>query len=204
MEELTAANQQREATERLNDCVLLLALGALHWKRCMGRDLEGVIEILGEEFARPGLSRESLEELRAYLAEHGILVPEMGVQTGASNSTQAQENPSLPKQEPVCTVTKKDEAVHRDTGIKTEDDESGGLARFEGCAAHREICEPKAVGPTGSGWWRGWPWNRVPPAIEEAIRERFAQGWSKSRLACEFRLNRRTVIRICAAVKSKV
>jgi hypothetical protein len=31
------------------------------------------------------------------------------------------------------------------------------------------------------------------------VRERFAQGWSKSHLAREFRLNRRTVIRICAA-----
>lgn len=39
----------------------------------------------------------------------------------------------------------------------------------------------------------------MPPAIEEAVRERFAEGWSKSRLAREFRLNRRTVIRICAA-----
>ena len=39
--------------------------------------------------------------------------------------------------------------------------------------------------------------NRVPPAIEQAFYERFQQGWTKSRLAREFRLNRRTVIRIC-------
>ena len=54
-------------------------------------------------------------------------------------------------------------------------------------------------GRTGSWTWKGYSWNRVPPAIEEAVREPFADGWSKSRLAREFRLNRRTVIRICAA-----
>ncbi len=52
---------------------------------------------------------------------------------------------------------------------------------------------------TGSWTWRNWSYNRVPPAIEEAVRERFEQGWSKSKLAREFRLNRRTIIRICAS-----
>jgi len=41
------------------------------------------------------------------------------------------------------------------------------------------------------------PRRRVPPAIEPAteqfVRERFAQGWSKSRLARELFLDRRTV-----------
>jgi DNA invertase Pin-like site-specific DNA recombinase len=36
----------------------------------------------------------------------------------------------------------------------------------------------------------------VPPAIEQAVRERFAQGWSRSRLAHGFDLDRRTVKRI--------
>lgn len=48
----------------------------------------------------------------------------------------------------------------------------------------------------GSGSSRG---SRVPPAIAEAVRVKFQQGWSKSQIAREFRLNRRTVILICAA-----
>ena len=30
--------------------------------------------------------------------------------------------------------------------------------------------------PTGSWTWRGWNYNRVPPAIEEAVYERFKHG----------------------------
>jgi hypothetical protein len=40
--------------------------------------------------------------------------------------------------------------------------------------------------------------SRVPTPIEEAIRTKFIAGWSKSRIAREFRLNRRTVIRVCS------
>lgn len=54
-------------------------------------------------------------------------------------------------------------------------------------------------GWTGSWTWRQWNYNRVPPALEAAVYERFKQGWSKSKLAREFRLNRRTIIRICKA-----
>ena len=57
--------------------------------------------------------------------------------------------------------------------------------------------QPQVEDPTGSWTWRGWNYNRVPPAIEEAVYERFKEGWSKSKLAREFRLNRRTIIRIC-------
>jgi len=57
---------------------------------------------------------------------------------------------------------------------------------------------------TGSWTWRQWSYNRVPPAIEDAVREKFNQGWSKSKLAREFRLNRRTIIRICKENKAQV
>jgi hypothetical protein len=57
--------------------------------------------------------------------------------------------------------------------------------------------QPEVNDPTGSWTWRGWNYNRVPLAIEEAVYEKFKQGWSKSKLAREFLLNRRTVIRIC-------
>lgn len=40
--------------------------------------------------------------------------------------------------------------------------------------------------------------SRVPPVIAEAILTKFHEGWSKSRIAREFRLNRRTIIRVCA------
>jgi hypothetical protein len=36
----------------------------------------------------------------------------------------------------------------------------------------------------------------IPPAIEQVVRERFAQGWSKSRLVRELFSDRRTVKRI--------
>jgi DNA invertase Pin-like site-specific DNA recombinase len=49
------------------------------------------------------------------------------------------------------------------------------------------------------------PHRCVPPAIELAmrrfVRERFAQGWSKSRLARGFSLDRRTVKRILDSAK---
>jgi hypothetical protein len=41
--------------------------------------------------------------------------------------------------------------------------------------------------------------SRVPKVIAAAILAKFLEGWSKSRIAREFRLNRRTVIRICAS-----
>lgn len=40
--------------------------------------------------------------------------------------------------------------------------------------------------------------SKIPDVIAEAIRAKFQAGWSKSQIAREFRLNRRTVIRICA------
>lgn len=40
--------------------------------------------------------------------------------------------------------------------------------------------------------------SRVPTPVEEAIRTKYQVGWSKSRIAREFRLNRRTVIRVCS------
>jgi hypothetical protein len=39
------------------------------------KDLSDIHEILVEEFARAEAAGESLEELRAYLAEHGVNVP---------------------------------------------------------------------------------------------------------------------------------
>ena len=47
------------------------------------------------------------------------------------------------------------------------------------------------------------PANRVEGALAEAVRAKFAEGWPKARIAREFRLNRRTVIRICAQRLSK-
>jgi hypothetical protein len=40
--------------------------------------------------------------------------------------------------------------------------------------------------------------SRVPKVIANAILAKFQAGWSKSRIAREFQLNRRTIIRICA------
>jgi len=40
----------------------------------------------------------------------------------------------------------------------------------------------------------------IPPAVEQFVRERFAQGWSRSRLARGFDLDRRTVKRILQKV----
>jgi hypothetical protein len=46
---------------------------------------------------------------------------------------------------------------------------------------------------------RNVPANRVEGPLADAVRAKFRDGWPKSRLARDFRLNRRTVIRICAA-----
>jgi hypothetical protein len=70
------------------------------------------------------------------------------------------------------------------------------ITRLTKADAQREG-QPQVKDATGSWTWRGWNYNRVPPAIEEAVYERFKQGWSKCKLAREFGLNRRTIIRIC-------
>jgi len=41
------------------------------------------------------------------------------------------------------------------------------------------------------------PGNKVGDALAEMVREKFRQGWPKARIARDFRLNRRTVMRIC-------
>ena len=95
--------------------------------------------------------------------------------------------------------------VHPGTTLEAEEQPNPSDSRRENRAPDitkdirgSDSCStPTPLGSTGSWTWRNWSYNRVPPAIEEAIRERFKQGWSKSRLAREFRLNRRTIIRIC-------
>jgi hypothetical protein len=42
------------------------------------------------------------------------------------------------------------------------------------------------------------PANRVDGPLAEAVQAKYAEGWPKARIAREFRLNRRTVMRICA------
>jgi hypothetical protein len=41
------------------------------------------------------------------------------------------------------------------------------------------------------------PANRVDGALADLVRDKFAEGWPKARIAREFRINRRTVARIC-------
>jgi hypothetical protein len=79
----------------------------------------------------------------------------------------------------------------------TADAQRSGPAPVE--EAHGIYERVDSRGWTGSWTCRQWNYNRVPTAIEEAVYEKFKQGWSKSRLAREFRLNRRTIIRICKA-----
>jgi hypothetical protein len=82
-----------------------------------------------------------------------------------------------------------------DTSVVRADFRKEGfdLSKIEQCAeigesnssAHNESSGAPSVG-------------KIPEVIAEAIIAKFHQGWSKSRIAREFRLNRRTIIRICA------
>jgi hypothetical protein len=45
------------------------------------------------------------------------------------------------------------------------------------------------------------PANRVEGALADLVREKFSEGWPKARIAREFRLNRRTVARLCGPTK---
>jgi hypothetical protein len=47
------------------------------------------------------------------------------------------------------------------------------------------------------------PANRVDGPLAEAVLAKYAEGWPKARIAREFRLNRRTVMRICAPTDSR-
>jgi hypothetical protein len=77
--------------------------------------------------------------------------------------------------------------------------QDGGLCRRLPTADSQcaYVTQVERADPTGSWTWRKWTYNRVPPVIEAAVYDKFKQGWSKSKLAREFRLNRRTIIRIC-------
>jgi DNA invertase Pin-like site-specific DNA recombinase len=83
--------------------------------------------------------------------------------------------------------------VEQNTEHRPAESPSTGLTKDD---AERDG-QPQVNDPTGSWTWQGWNYNRVPPAIEEAVYEKFKQGSSKSKLARDFRLNRRTIIRIC-------
>jgi hypothetical protein len=52
------------------------------------------------------------------------------------------------------------------------------------------------------GYYRvqvNFPANRIDGPLADVVRAKFAEGWPKARIARELRLNRRTVIRICAS-----
>ncbi len=73
-------NPGHEETERLTERLWLLALGTFHRKVCVGLDLGGELEILGEELARMRAVGEPMEEVHSFLAKHGIHVPVLVVQ----------------------------------------------------------------------------------------------------------------------------
>ena len=87
MAELTMTNPGHEETERLTERLWLLALGTFHRKVCVGLDLGGELEILGEELARMRAVGEPMEEVHSFLAKHGIHVPVLVVQPQATTVT---------------------------------------------------------------------------------------------------------------------
>lgn len=214
-----------ETREKLRYRGWLLALGAERWYDCTDRvERMKVVEILEEEFARAKAAGEPLEKERRFLANRGITISDVPVQVEVASSLKEQANIDLGQGNRVCRTLKNmyiQDPVHGDAALSTKahedtqvgpiegmsrrlttvDAQNGGLSHVEEAGEIYEHLDSR--GWTGSWTWRGWSWNRVPPAIEFAVRERFAQGWSKSKLAREFRLNRRTVIRICGA-KAKV
>ena len=105
----------------------------------------------------------------------------------------------------IDTLEQEEPPIHLGTPRECEAQLNLNDSRKEICAAGitkdirgSNLCStPAPLRGTGSWTWRNWSYNQVPPAVEEAIRERFKQSWSKSKLAREFRLNRRTIIRIC-------
>jgi hypothetical protein len=46
------------------------------------------------------------------------------------------------------------------------------------------------------------PANRVDGPLADLVRDKFADGWPKARIAREFHLNRRTVARICSETQA--
>jgi hypothetical protein len=72
------------------------------------------------------------------------------------------------------------------------------LSGAESPAEQAPGADPDSANIEGSQSSRRTPWNLVPAPVAEAVRAKHRGGWSKSRIAREFRLNRRTVIRICA------
>jgi hypothetical protein len=79
-----------------------------------------------------------------------------------------------------------------------------GAAKHQatGLASRTETLQDSTnIGGTQS---QGYPSkSRIPTPVEEAIRAKYRAGWSKSRIAREFRLNRRTVIRICSGSENQ-
>jgi hypothetical protein len=44
------------------------------------------------------------------------------------------------------------------------------------------------------------PANRIAGPLSDTVLAKFTEGWSKARIAREFRINRRTVITICGSL----
>jgi hypothetical protein len=143
----------------------------------------------------------------------------LSVQNDAAHQRQVQQNDgSKHFAGLVCTVRNIDAQgrggtpVHPVATREVESQRSPSDTRKQTCAAgatkdiRRSDSYSTSALPHGTGpWtWRKWSYNRVPPPIEEAVRDKFKQGWSKSKLAREFRLNRRTIIRICSVESSAV
>lgn len=214
-----------ETQEKLRYRAWLLAIGADRWYECVDRvERMKIVEILEEEFARAKAEGELLEKERAFLAKYGIVISDVPVQVEVPFSQEEQEKVDLRVEEQVCGMVTDGNAqathsavVHSGTTSSakvqqnplhepnealsrrmTKDDaQRSGPAQIEEAGEIYKHLDSR--GWTGSWTWRQWNYNRVPPALEAAVYERFKQGWSKSKLAREFRLNRRTIIRICKA-----
>jgi hypothetical protein len=91
-------------------------------------------------------------------------------------------------------LDKLDESGADTSAVRAQFTEEGfDLSEIPHCA---EIGESNSLAHNESS---GAPFvSKIPKVIAEAIVAKFHEGWSKSRIAREFRLNRRTIIRICA------
>jgi hypothetical protein len=206
-----------ETPEKLQNRAWLLTLGAELWYPYVDRiERMKIVDILTVEFARAKAAGEPLIKERARLENLGIRIVDVPVHPETPTDTELKENAPFLHDKSLCeslandTCPSVDSApVHSAAEHSSQVQEKTGAPQTEGVNTglrkvlhqQHELVHSKELSKGVTNVRREirhqWSFSPVPPALKDAVYEEFRQGWSKSKLAREFQLNRRTIIRIC-------
>lgn len=166
--------------------------GALHRKVCTrAGDLNEAGIVLRDVLARAEAVGLDVSRICTWLEEKGIKIPPVANDAWGEETPKLRSAPPGPREAPKAGIPER--------VLESQAQEPGkeALPQFE--PASNTGARGESI--PRRGYYRvpkQHPANKVRGLLAEAVRRCFVEGWSKSRIAREFRLNRRTVIRLCA------